>query len=831
MNYTELQTKVSSPEIDLDSIIYLMLVICPRCKQENTPANRFCAYCGNPLIDHSNSNPVAILDAGYLNSEPTSHPLWMDRHFSSQAIQWPYHSLARSDSQRRYVAVLFTDLGGYTEAARQLENEVLYELMQQYINLLAEEIYKYEGMVNKLTGDGVMAIFGAPIAHENNVERALRAALEMQTKVAAWSNKILELFDLQLRMRTGIHAGPVIVGGISDLLTEYTAIGETVNLAHRIEEAAPPGQILVSQAVYQQTKFLFDFEVIEPLRLKGFNQAVTCFRLIGIKNRPPISRHLDQLEAPLIDRQVELGRLQAASQALLELKTGNFILLTGEAGIGKTRLVQEFIKTLDSRMKIIEARSLTYRRSLSYWLFNEAVRNYLKIPAGVTAATLSEKIEAAAQKYWGAECDQFLPFLLNFFSLPARNNQPFKEFQHLDAPTLRQRTFQVIANLLLTEASEKPLIFILEDLHWADDASLELLKYLLAFIPQKPFLLIGIARNPSDERLDKLITWANEILPQHFHHLEMSRLDAEHSRELLENLLPGGEIQTSLSSQLIERAGGVPLYLEEVLRAMIASKAIKRYGNQWVAAQDSDPLAYEAPVSLQGIILSRYDQLPDERKRILQVACVIGHQFNSRLLATVLGLGEANDLNRHLDQLVEEGFLTSTTQDQDSDYAFKHVLFSEVIYNAMLKRDRSDIHAIIGQAIETLYPGQEMDHAELLARHYSWSSNFPKALQYLILAGQKAIANFVNEQAKKHFEHALALLPIVDHTLDQALQVQIGLGDVYSALGDYQSAKRHYLAALNRLNQEGTGQSQHQQTAILEKLSALNHQLEENLSV
>lgn len=805
----------------------MMKVLCPVCRQENQAANRFCFNCGEPLKAHSaSSGPTPPFGYGY--SPPIRSSLSVGDYSTTPFNGWSSRPHSINGGQRRPVAVLFTDLCGYTEAARQLENEVLYELMQQYIHLLAEEIFKYEGVVDKLTGDGVMAIFGAPIAHENNVERALRAALEMQARVEGWSGKIVELFGLQLRMRIGIHAGLVIIGGISDLLTEYTAIGETVNLAQRIEEAASAGDILVSQAVYQQTKRLFQYEVVQNVALRGFDQAATCYRLIGIEGYRQLSPAIDRFEAPLIGRQAELNRLQANAQALVEGKVGKFILITGEAGIGKSRLIEEFKKILEDRIKVIEGRSLTFRRSIPYWIFGEAVRNYLKVPSGSTGQPLLKKIEIAAQDCWGANCSQFLPFLYHFFSLQTLQPSLLQEIQKLDPLTLRQRTFQAISELLLAEAEEKPLALILEDLHWADDASFELLKFLLTTLPHKPYLLIGVARELNDERLGQLIAWANETMNQHFEQIEIPRLDPDQSRQLLQNLLQGCDIQEILSRQLIEKAGGVPLYLEEVLRAMIASKAILRQDGHWVATQDLDAPSYEVPASLQAIILSRFDQLPDERKRILQVASVIGHHFSVKVLAAALGQSEYAELNRQLGFLVEDGFLTPPTLGQSDEYTFKHALFSEVIYKTMLKRDRNGLHNQVGQAIEALYAGREIEQAELLARHYSWSPNSSKALQYLILAGQKAHANFVDEQAKKHFEHALALLPVTEHTLDQAIQVQIGLGDAYLALGDYACANQHYQSVLNQLDKEEVSLNFTPKSNLQEKLEILTRLMVES---
>jgi class 3 adenylate cyclase len=788
-------------------------MICPQCTQIYPQDKRYCSSCGCLLVESEEECASGRFSTNRLSIHGNS--------LEPSGIRWSPHLPSLTTSQNRYVAVLFTDLSGYTEAARQLENEVLYELMQQYINLLAEEIYKYEGVVDKLTGDGIMALFGAPVAHENNIERALRAALEMQARVEDWSKKIIELFNVHLRMRVGVHAGPVIIGGISNILTEYTAIGETVNFAQRIEAAAPAGEIFVSQAVYNQTKYLFDYIAVDNVTLKGFNQPIVCFRLNGVVSHQDTPRMIAGLNAPLTGRQVELNALQKALNKLVEQKTGQFILITGDAGIGKSRLVQEFKKTIEVEVKVIEGRSLTYRRSVPYWIFNELIKNYLDIPAGLHGAELGKKIRNASQEILGSDARQFLPYLYKFFPVQGEDYEISRDIQGLDTSSLRQKTFHTISELLLWETRQRPVVFILEDLHWIDDASLELLRYLLERISEKPFLLLGITRTSMNDSLGKFIDWAKDELNQHFQNIEISKLDMEHSQELLVNLLQGGEIQEALCQQLIEKAGGVPLYLEEILHTLINARLIERRGRQWVSLESIDAVNSEVPISLQGIILSRYDQLPEDLKHILQVASVIGQHFTIGLLAYALGEMNQKELTGILDVLVNDGFVIPSFQNQPTEYTFKHVLFSEAIYNTMLKKDRSYLHGIVGQAIENIYTDQSMDHIELLARHYSWSANFTKALHYLILAAQKAAANFVYEQARKHFEHALALLPIVDHSVDQALQVHLGLGDVYSAMGEYQSSKRHFEVGLNKINGEDKSRYAAQRRATLEKIEII----------
>jgi predicted ATPase/class 3 adenylate cyclase len=768
-----------------------MAILCAHCGFNNPPGMRFCGNCGTRLAD-SPAPPAAKSSPAELIPEQLGITM------GAGLLERFHQAGLEAAGQRRNVTVLFTDLSGYTELAGDLDNEDVFDIIQQYIQILINEVYKYEGIVDKLTGDGLMALFGAPIAHENNAERAVRAALDMQTSISQWSQQIKESMDIQLQMRVGLHAGSVIVGGIgSNMLMDYTAIGDTVNLAHRIEEAALPGTILVSEAVYRQTRMIFNFDVMPNLTLKGIPKAVTGYRVTSAKKTPGPMRGLEGLRAPMIGRDGELDRLKQEVTTLSSQKQGKFALITGEAGIGKSRLTAE-LKALVGRtpVRILEGFSLTYRRSVSYWIFLDMLRGYLKVTASTSEAEISRRLTQSAYQVLGQRAADILPYLEHLLSIKPSNPTAAERIRFLEAGQLRQQIFRAVRDLLVAEARRRPLMLILEDLHWADEASLDLLIFLLDSIRRTPIFVYAISRPFQEGPLARIGEWASKHLGEQFIPIQLRSLSPDQSDDLLNKLLSIPNLPEELRKQILQRAAGVPFYLEEILRTLIDKGVIQRENGHWRILEEVESSSLGVPDTLEGLILARFDRLEEFPRRALQIASVIGHQFSQALLNTMLQPASETRVQEALNQLVEREYILPQSETTNGEYIFRHVLMSEAIYNTILKRERSKLHGQVGEAIEALYAGRLEEHIELLARHYSWSPRLDRALHYLILAGQKAAASYVNEQARQNFEGALALLEQVEATPEQILQVYMGLGDVLVLVGEYSDARSHYQAAL-----------------------------------
>lgn len=790
-----------------------MTTLCTHCGFNNPPGMRFCGNCGTRLAVTAFPGDKAR-GTGELVSEQLGVTMGADLldRFHKAGLE--------AAGQRRNVTVLFTDLSGYTELSGRIDAEDVYELIQQYIRLLINEVYKYEGIVDKLTGDGLMALFGAPITHENNAERAVRAALDMQTSIAKWSRQVKDRKGIELQMRVGLHAGSVIVGSIgSNLMMDYTAIGDTVNLANRIEVAAAPGTILVSEEVYGQTKVLFDFKPIPDLILKGIPRPITCYRVTGLKTSPGSVRGVEGLRAPMIGRDEELNRLKEAVNTLTERKQGGFVLVTGEAGIGKSRLKLELIRLVSpSDVRILEGQSLTYRRSVSYWLFLDLLRNYLDVKSETPETEVSHKLIRVASRTLGKRAAGLLPYLEHLLSLKPSDPSASERVRYLEAGQLRQQIFMAVRDLLVAETHSTPLLLILEDLHWADEASLDLLRFLLDITRQTPLLIFAISRPYEDGTLAKHVEWASKYMDDHFIDIRLRSLSPDQSEHLLFELLSIPEFPETLREQILQRAAGVPFYLEEILRTLIDGGVIQRDDGRWSVVPGVDTKTLGVPDTLQGLILARFDRLAKFPRRALQLASVIGHQFNLQLLEALLYPTDDVQVQEALSLLVEREYILPSN-DEHVEYAFRHVLMSDAIYSTLLKRERSKIHGQVGEAIEILYADRLDEQIELLARHFSWSSRLDRALHYSIQAGQKAADRHVNEQVRQHFNQSLDLLPKVEHTPDQALQVYKGLGDVSVFTGEYPDARQYYQAALSSLENAIPGSYDKQCSGLQRKIA------------
>lgn len=751
---------------------------------------RFCGNCGNKLSDaaaHPLNPPPASPTAQNVGIMVGADLLERFRRAGLEAA-----------GQRRNVTILFVDICGYTSLSRQIEAEDLYDLIRQFTERLASNVYKYDGMVDKFTGDGLMALFGAPIAHENNAELAIRAAMEMQSDIAEFSRQVKERTGEELRIRIGLNAGIVIVGGIgSDLLMNYTAIGDTVNIAQRLEEAAHPGTILVSETIYQSTRMIFDYEPYHNVTLKGIPQPVTCYRVIGSKASPGSTRGIQGLRAPMIGRETELRQLMQAIGALATYQQGQFVMVIGEAGLGKSRLVGE-IKHLSMPVPvmILEGQSLTYRRSVSYYIFRDLLRNYLNVSADTPIEKISERLLRNVSNALEGKASESLPFLEYLLDLPPSDPAASRRIQYLDAVQLRQQIYLAVRNLLVAESRRRPIILILEDLHWADDASLDLLQYLLDSVRQAPLLILAISRPLEEGKLAQMAAWAEQNLPNNYASIFLQGLTPEQSKQLLLRLLSVSDLPNELREQIVARASGVPLYLEEILRMLIDEGILQRAGNQWRIVEADRIASLGVPDTLQSLILARFDRLDTLQRRMLQIACVIGRQFNISVLHTVLAGASEQEFQGTLYRLTERDFVHPLPDAPESEFTFRHAVVSDAIYSTLLKRDRVELHGRVGEAVETVYVNRLDGQIEILARHFSWSTKKDRALHYLILAGQKAWRSYLNEQARRYYQEALELITEVAHTPHQAVQIREGLGDVAILTGDYAAAHQHLQQAL-----------------------------------
>ena len=766
---------------------------------------RFCGNCGTRLIEDTSpqASPLdttlaPINDVGVLVGSD------LKERFLKAGLE--------SAGQRRNVTVLFADLCDYTGLAANIDDEALYEVIQLYIRMLAEKVYQYEGMVDKITGDGLMALFGAPIAYENPAERAVRAAMDMQAGLQELDQDLESRLGERLEMHIGLNRGSVIVGGIgADLLIDYTAIGDTVNLARRLQEAAFENTVLVSESVYQSTAALFDYQLQPGLMLKGYQAPQNGYQLLSSKSQPGLVRGIQGLSSPMVGRQSELDDLVSSLEDLDQNQRGQLVALVGEAGIGKSRLTTEFKANIDTeKMTVLEGQSLTYRRSVSYWIFLELLRDLLGVKPDTTNNEVRERLKSKVNQTLGSEAGEVLPFLEHLLSVEPSDKQLAKRLTYLDAEQLRKQTFIAVRNLLLAEARARPLILILEDLHWVDEVSLDLLAFFLESIDDLPVMVLVISRPPLESSFEQVFTHARTRLGDRCRSIQLQNLSEEQSDQLLFGLLGMLDIPSEYRNQIVNRAAGVPFYIEEILRMLIDQQTLVNKDGRWIFSADAD-LELDVPDNLQDLILTRFDRLEPIQRAILQTASVIGRQFNTILLNEVMKYGKENQLKLALSPLVEKDFILPLAEQGDDEFLFRHVLTSDAVYRTLLRRERNKLHGIVAETLEQFYADRLESQVEVLAGHYLRSVHLDKALHYHILAGNKSARDYANLQAKKYFEEARDLLSQVPHSAEQAMQVWTGLGDVLVFIGEYDLARECYQEPLEKkIDSQASAESQRQ---------------------
>jgi len=729
----------------------------------------------------------------------------------------------RAEGERREVTVLFADVSDFTTLASGLDPEEVYNLVNRCLELLVEQVYRYEGIVDKFTGDGLMALFGAPLAHENDVERAVLAALGMQNALRALNVELRRQRRPTIGLRIGLHAGPVIAGKVgSDLRMEYTVIGDTVNLAARLQKAASPGTILVSQAVYQPTALLFDYRSLPPITLKGFPGEINAFEALGLSSRRGHVRGVPGLRAPLIGRDAELARLEGAVERLVKEGYGQVIIISGEAGIGKSRLLAELWERVGRRqIRILQSTCLAHTSNINYFPFIEILRNYLELGTGPVEGPAWEHLHARLEAIAPDLVPEKLATLGYLLGFPLPESER-ERLQMLNPAQLQSRTFLAVRDLLVAEAQNQPLIVALDDLHWADELTLDLLTFLVDAVQQAPLMLIATSRPLHGDPSAKLGPVARTKVPDRYLHLRLEELSTADTETLLRALVVAPDLPEEFRQAMLARAEGNPFYLEEMLRMLIDQGVLYRAdGSGWQLKSDADLAALAVPPTLQGLIMARFDRLPEDLRYILQTASVIGYWVPEKLLAAVLDPDSDTEAwQSQLRELIALDFLRVQRESPEREYVFRHAITQDAVYHSLLHRRREALHQQVAEAIERLYAHRLEEHLDELAQHYLLSPAREKALHYALLAAQQAAKNFANARARQLYERAEPLLLSLPNVPpEQQVAAFSGLGDVLMFLGDHEGARDRYRTALRWLTASGEEWAPEEVAALQRKIS------------
>ncbi len=714
--------------------------LCPECKSPNPASHDFCNKCGQTLT------------AGQQSQEPISETLSDDDKLAKIQKYLPkgiaekiLAQKGRIDGERKQVTVMFCDLVGFTSMSEKLDPEEIYPIIDKVQEILIHKVHDYEGIVNKMIGDGIMALFGAPIALEDAPQRAIRSAFSIHREITKYSETLKELQkDLpNLQMRIGIHTGPVVVGTIgNDLRVEFTAVGNTVNLASRMESLAAPGTTYVSEDTFKLAEGLFRFEYQGEKHIKGVSDPVSVYRpIVPRTRRTRFDVSTEKGLTPFIGRERELELLLDGFERV-KAGRGQAFSIVSEAGVGKSRFLYELRKALaNTDVTFIEGRCLSYSSGVAYHPLIDILKANFDVLRDDDDPVIIQKVTKGL-KILDMDESSTLPYLLELLSV-----KDIASDKTSISPKGKKDRIMSIYREIASKGSEiRPLILVFEDLHWVDESSEEVLKYVLEGILGTRVLLLFTYRP------EFVHTWGGK---SYHSQVNLNRLSNRESLTMVTNLLGTDQIESALEEFILEKTDGIPFFIEELLKSLKDLNIIERQDGVYRIAKDIQ--AVTIPATIEDVIMARVDSLPEEIKNVLQISSVIGREFRHKLINKLIPLSE-QELLSHLSALKNSELVYERGVYPQSTYVFKHALTQEVAYNSLLARKRKQIHKKIGTAIEELYQDRIEEHYELLAYHYIRSDEVGKALDFLEFANKKASMLSAMEEAKASFQDALKLL-------------------------------------------------------------------------
>jgi class 3 adenylate cyclase/tetratricopeptide (TPR) repeat protein len=724
-------------------------IVCPECGKSNRLDSQFCKECGHNLI---------------LSSEPTPKELSFDekidkiqRYLPKGLTEKILSQRDKIEGERKQVTVMFCDMEGFTSLSERLGPEEAYDIIDQVYELLIHKVHDYEGTVNEMTGDGIVALFGAPIALEDAPQRAVRSAMAIHREMSRLSDRLKQERESlpTLKMRVGIHTGPVVVGTVgNNLRVEFKAVGDTVNLASRMEGLADPGATYVTEETFKLTEGLFRFEALGEKEIKGKEEPIKVYRAIAPSTRRTrFDVSAERGLTPFVGRERELELLLDGFTRAKEGR-GQAFSIVSEAGVGKSRLLYEFRKAVSNEdVMFLEGKCLSYSRGVAHHLHIDSLKANFDISEGDGNSEIREKVKRGL-KIIGADEASTLPYLLELFSVKESGIEDIP----LSPEAKKARIMEAVKRITLKGSEIRPLILAYEDLHWVDKSSEDVLKYVLESIPGARVLMIFTYRP------EFVHTWGGK---SYHSQVNLNRLSNRESLLMVSHLLGSEDIEETLEGFILEKTEGVPFFVEEFIRSLVDLKIIERRNKKYYLTKDVQYVTI--PSTIQDVLMARVDSLPDDAKDVLQTGSVVEREFSYEIIKQLMALPDQELLSR-LSALKDSELLYERGIFPQSIYVFKHALTREVVYNSLLQKRKAGIHKSIGKAIESLYPDRLEEFFEMLAYHSFRGEDWQRAQRYNRQAGLKALSFSAYEEAKSYFEKELESLNKLSRTKKRILQ-------------------------------------------------------------
>ncbi|MEJ2758385.1 MAG: adenylate/guanylate cyclase domain-containing protein, partial [Anaerolineales bacterium] len=734
-----------------------LAVICPNCSFQNVYFAKFCINCGFSLRGNSPAiNPPPGIKENVPAVKDTSARKFIPKDYEKKL------ELARQSQtmkgERRIVSILFCDVKGSTSMAEQLDPEDWAEVMNQAFEYLITPIYTYEGTLARLMGDSVLAFFGAPIGHEDDAKRAILAGLKIVQDIQSFKEKIRQKYDLDFNVRVGINTGLVVVGGVgSDLFMEYTAQGDAINIAARMEQTAEPGTIQVGEDTYKQTADTFEFDLREDVTVRGKSEPVKVYRVLGVKDQPLDEHGLHTLDIPMIGRENELNILRQA-MASVQRGRGQIVCMMGEAGLGKTRLLQEAHKIWEETLSTDvsfgmiasrwnQASGMSYESSRPYGLIQHLIRNYIGLKPADSSEITRQKIYDTLSMINVNVNNEWLDLFELMLGVKEQVNE-----DELSGEELKNKIYTEMLKTLERLIQDGPAVIATDDLQWADQASAEFLVHLFQLVDHYPVLFLCSFRTHHDSQAWMVKQRAEMDYAHRYTQINLLPLSNSESNQLINAYFLGMDIPEKIRTMVLEKSDGNPFFMEEVIQELLEEKIIVQdtEHHQWKTSSLVED--FSIPENLNSMITARIDRLDEAAKHVLQMASVVGRSFYHQVLEII------NDVSDNLDQelikLQRMGLIIEKGREPDPEYMFRQALTQEAAYNTILLKYRREYHRRVGEAILKLYPDRMDEFSSLLAHHF-YQARDARALQYFKSEGDAALFIYANNEAIYYYTKAI----------------------------------------------------------------------------
>jgi class 3 adenylate cyclase/predicted ATPase len=663
--------------------------------------------------------------------------------------------------ERRVVTALFCDVKGSTAAAEHLDPEDWSEIMNGAFERMIKPVYQFEGTVARLMGDAILAFFGAPIAHEDDPQRAVLAGLEIAASIKPYCAEIKRRSGIDFDVRVGINTGLVVVGAVgSDLRMEYSALGDAINLAARMEQTARPGTVQVAHDTYKLVKGQFDFEELGGIEVKGKSEPVPAYRALERKALAGHSRGIEGLQAALVGRDPELAALRAVVSDLKQ-GVGRIVCVVGEAGLGKSRLVAELGgDAAPASLHWYETASLSYESNQPYALFHRLIRRVTGIAYNDSPPVVQEKLKPLVDSVGEERRPQAAQAFAALFGLEREGGG-----LPLEGEAFKRELFEAMRGWWRGRFANRPTVLVFDDMHWSDAASVELLLHLLPLTEEIPLVLLCAFRPDRQAPAWRVKTVADADCHHRYTELALRPLSEAESSQLVSLLLSNATLPDRLRANILEKSGGNPFFVEEVVRTLIDSGAVisEERGVDgasrlcWVATSEGADFAI--PDNLQSLLATRIDRLEEDTRQILQLASVIGRSFFHRVLTAMASDGAEvhTELDRHLGALIRMEMIQEAARLPEVEYKFSNPLMQEATYQTILLKRRREFHRRVGEAMETLFADRLAELAPRLGYHFAEAQDYERASKYLTMAGDAACRLYAHKEAIVSYDRALAM--------------------------------------------------------------------------